>query len=731
MTKASCLRSVFGFGLSPMLLPLLLFPLAALAEVQDPVGTVGSVQPQVRPLPAQTEPPPQAQAQAQLPPVAPHRVKLQRGALPAAAVVVEPDARAVRPGNVVADVTLADIGFVNGLRLSNLGGHQELFVPLPQDGDVAATDLLLAIDDISAYDAKRNLEVQVNNRTVAAIALDGKSRGRSVRIPLGGLRPKDGYLKLSFLYSGAATLDRCIDVRFVGDILTIRPETAVAVDVGPVNGLDVSTTAMLMPRDVAVLLPARRVTEAELATAVTVGRALISSGRRVTFRSGYDAVAELSKREESGRWTQGIILIGALAEVANVVDRPLARMAGAVESLGTLAAVRVGGTPALLVSDSGGVRAGRLFASPLRAATRGVSSAFVGEAAATDTSTVRMTFDQLAVAPAQADVFGRADLVMAIDSRRLPPETRAARLLLDVMVAPDGAGEKAVVSVFVNERLLGSAVAATSEPTHLDLALPEGLFGTVANVRAVVQRDSLQGNCRYEAQGYPAQVLGSSALILAAASGTLHDFSDLTPHFIRGVKLLLPEGIAERPTQVLAMLSQVTDQLSPEVAPLSVSFAGGMTPDLPFVAVSDRPPAGTKPRVQFDRGRVVVTDRSGRTLLDLGGFVDGAVAQVVSAGDNAGLWIKPLAADGALPAPSELRLDHGDVAFIDRNGVALAMSTERDTVVQVSYPDQVSWLTVAERFRSWIIGGLWLCATGALLLVLQRLFRRRSAQAKK
>jgi len=152
---------------------------------------------------------------------------------------------------------------------------------------------------------------------------------------------------------------------------------------------------------------------------------------------------------------------------------------------------------------------------------------------------------------------------------------------------------------------------------------------------------------------------------------------------------------------------------------------------LPFIAVSDRPPAGTKPRVQFDRGRVVVTDRSGRTLLDLGGFVDGAVAQVVSAGDNAGLWIKPLAADGALPAPSELRLDHGDVAFIDRNGVALAMSTERDTVVQVSYPDRVSWLTVAERFRSWIIGGLWLCATGALLLVLQRLFRRRSAQAKK
>ena len=97
--------------------------------------------------------------------------------------------------------------------------------------------------------------------------------------------------------------------------------------------------------------------------------------------------------------------------------------------------------------------------------------------------------------------------------------------------------------------------------------------------------------------------------------------------------------------------------------------------------------------------------------------------------DHPGLWIKPLAADGALPAPDALKLDRGDVAFLDRNGVALAMSTERDTLVQISYPDQVSWLTVAERFRSWIVAGLWLIATVGFLFVLQRMFRRRPADA--
>jgi hypothetical protein len=90
-----------------------------------------------------------------------------------------------------------------------------------------------------------------------------------------------------------------------------------------------------------------------------------------------------------------------------------------------------------------------------------------------------------------------------------------------------------------------------------------------------------------------------------------------------------------------------------------------------------------------------------------------------------GLWIRLLAAGGA--APGTLHLDHGDVAFIDDSGVALAMSTERDTVVRVTYPDQVSWLTVAERFRSWIIVGFWLCVTATLLFVWQRAFRRRAA----
>ena len=673
----------------------------------------------------------QAEAQGRLPLPRPGRVPhFVSVAPPANSAMVAPAMPAPTPpsSDPLAEVTLADIGFVNGLRFANLGGHRELFVPLPERSDVTVSDLVLVLDDLSAHEARRNLEVQVNDRTVAAIVLDGKSTGRILRIALGKTVPKNGYLKISFLYSGAATLDRCIDVRYVGDSLTIRPESAVEVDLGS-HELDVTTTAALMPRDVAIVLPGRPVAASEIATAITVARSLVASGRHVTFYHGYGSLPDLAKRDE-GRWMRGLILVGPLSDTIGLVDNPATRLAGELSSLGTIAAVRIAGSPVLLVSDGSVVRAGRLFGNPLLAAGRGIAEASVGDAASLSLPTDRVSFDQLRVAPTEAEVFGRADLATVIDMRRLPPGTHPTRLLLDVMVAPDGAGEKAVVSAFVNERLLGSTVAATGEATHLDLLLPDGLVGTIANIRVLIQRDSAQGDCRFEPQGYPAQILGSSALVLTDAAASPHDFSDLTSRFSQQLEILLPTSAADRPDRMLDLVTEVAAQLSPETAPLSVDFTpGGSTPlpDAPFIVVSDTPPEASAPRVRFDLGRVSVTDHAGRTLLDVGGFTNGAVAQIVTAGNYPGLWIKPLSQDQSTPTPKDIHLDHGDVAFVDGNGVALAMSTERDTVVQISYPDQVSWLTVAGRFRSWIVAGLWLFATAALLLILQRMLRRRPA----
>ena len=709
------------------LLGSVLLLLSMRAYAQDPTASPPPVRPASHPLElAAVHPSVPAQRSKPRPKMV-RRIAVPRAA---AAAAPAPAVSAPKPSGLTAAVTLADIGFVNGLHFSDLGGHHELYLPLPDSADVTARNLVLVFDDFAAHDAKRNLIVQVNDRTVTAIALDGNGRDRTLQVPLAGARPKDGYLKLSFFYSGAATPDHCIDVRYVGDSVTIRPQTAVEIDVAEAGKLDVATTAELMPRDVAVVLPARRVAETEMATAITVARALLSSGRHVTFYDGYNTVGDLAKRDDSGHWMRGIILVGPLADAEGVIDSPIATVAGDLRSFGMIEAVRIHGLPSLVIADAASVRAARLFGTPMLAATRGVAAASVGQVSPIALPKDRVTFDQLGIPPDETEVYGRADLGGILDMRRLPAGTRPTRLSLDVMVAPDGAGAKAVVSAFVNERLLGSTVAATDEATHLDLPLPDGLVGTLANLRVVVERDIAQGNCRFGPQGYPAQILGSSALILGTAGSGAHNFADLTARFVRGIDVLLPASAADQPTHVLGLVAQVVNQLSPDTAPIDVGYvaAGNApVPNAPFIAVSDLPPAGATPRVRFDSGRVAVIDQSGHTLLDLGGFTGGAVAQVLQVGDTPGLWIKPLALDGQMPSPPDLHLDHGDVAFVDQKGVALAMSTEHDTLVRISYPDQVSWLTVAERFRSWIIAGLWLLATAVLLLALQRLFRRRPA----
>ena len=658
-------------------------------------------------------------------PLAAHAQTRSPAAPPLARPMVQVAPAPTRPLDLFATVSLADIGFTDGFRFGNLGGRREVFVPLPQGSEAMADEFVLVLDDVSAYDARRNLIVMINDR-VTSIGLDGHSTARVVRMPLPKVKTKDGFLKLTFIYSGAATQDRCIDVRSVGDSLIIRPESSVEVDVGPTNALDIPTTIALMPHEVAILLPKRRLSPTEIATAMTVVRALAGSGHRTSFVQG--ALPEISKAGESRRWTKGLVMIGQFDDVAALIDAPLATVAGPVPSLGSITTVRVSGVPALLVSEAAAGQVGRLLASSSLAATRGLPVALVGEARPAALPIDRVTFDQIGIPPVEAEVFGRADLTLTIDTRRLPAGRRPLRVLLDVMVAPDGDAGRAVVSVFINEHLLGSKLAAIGEATRLDLPLPDGLAGTTLGVRAVVQRRSAQGDCRFEPQGYPAQILDSSAVVLGPADGPVRDFSDLALRWADGVAVALPASAADAPVPVIGLVSEVLNLLSPPSAAVSVSLVApgpAPAPKSAFLLVSDELPPGSTPRVRFDRGRVAVSDHAGHTLLDLSGFTTGAVAQAVSAGDVPGMWIRPLSSNGSLPAPVNLRLDRGDVAFVDHTGVALAMSTERDTLIKISYPDQVSWLTIAERFRAWIIGCVWLMVTIVFLLGLQRLLRRR------
>ena len=482
------------------------------------------------------------------------------------------DTPAIASKSIVMAVMLADVGYSNGFRLSNLGGRREIYIPLPQGIEIVLSDLVLKLDDVSAHDARRSLEVLVNDRLVSAIALDGKSTGRIVRISVANASALGGFLKVSFLYSGAATPDRCVDVRYVGDSVTVLPKSALEFEISTAGPMNITAAAALLPHNVAILLSNPNVPPADVATALTLARSLTAAGRRVTFHYGMDALPQLVKREDPQRLTNGLVIVGAFDRTVGRVDKVLASSAGAVHAGDTMAVARIAGAPVLLVADVASARAGRLFGNPALAALRDTPAASIGRVASVVSTTDRVRFDQLGLAPAQTEVFSRAELAVVIASRMLPSGTRPSRVLLDVMVAPDGAGENAVVSAFVNERLLASTVAAVGQPTRLDISLPEGLVGTVANIRVVVQRRSAQGDCRFEPQGYPAEIQGSSSVILSKSASAAAEFSDFTAVWSGGVEVIVPASTATEPLQILGLLADVLNALSTETTPIAVRY---------------------------------------------------------------------------------------------------------------------------------------------------------------
>jgi hypothetical protein len=635
------------------------------------------------------------------------------------------------PKSLFVGAPFADTGFPDGFRLSNLGGRREIYIPVPHGVELDLAELVLTYDDVSAHEARRSLEILANDRSVAALALDGKSTGRTAHIPLANVVARDGFLKLSFVYSGAATQDRCIDVRYVGDSLTIRRESTVEFSVGISDAPNIAATMALMPKDVGILLSNASPAPTDIAAALTIARSLTSTGRHVTFYHGKNTMPDLVGYNDRRRWTRGLIVVGTFDRIADRLDTPTANLVShtaSADSDNALAAARIGGVPVLLATDSGSSRIGRLLGNPLLSVLRETPFASVGTVSTAKRPTDRISINDLGLTPPRADVFGRAELVVAIASRSLPTGTKPSRLVLDVMVAPDSSGEKAVVSAFVNERLLASTVAAIGEPTRLDFALPDGLVGSVANVRAVVQRRSSQGDCRFEPQGYPAEMLGSSHVVLAQAGSVARDFSDLATLWANGIQVLLPASAAEHPLPVLASVSDVLSTLSDKATPIDVKYVNVQapaSPTMPFISVSNLPPTGAEQRVRFDRGRVAITDRNDRVLLDVGGLTTGAVAQIVTSNGTPGLWIRPISSDGSLSAAPAINLDRGDVAFLDKSGVALSLSTERDTLLRVAYIDQRSWTTDLHRFWPWIVGTAWALATIALLILAQRMYRRR------
>jgi hypothetical protein len=191
--------------------------------------------------------------------------------------------------------------------------------------------------------------------------------------------------------------------------------------------------------------------------------------------------------------------------------------------------------------------------------------------------------------------------------------------------------------------------------------------------------------------------------------------------------ILPPEPVRLR--EALAHLIAVGVDLPPDEAPIAIRLEARPTiTDRAFIAVSRLEPAETDPRLRFDQGRLAITRSDGRLLVDLAGNDQTpTVAQVVRAPRAAGLWLRP-GRDIPQTASRPVRLDRGDIAVVDEEGIALAFSAERKQVATIAYTDIRSWGDLVGAYRPWIVAGTWLTVAALFAAAMARAYRRGKAE---
>jgi hypothetical protein len=628
-----------------------------------------------------------------------------------AAVSLEVKPAAASPATIVRAISLRDLGIDKGIDFSNFSGYKELFFPIPHRGFQSAT-LRLSLRSGAAFEGQRHLEVSAGGSIVASLAVTAASLARPIELPIAQSFAEDGFIRITLRYSGALTTDRCLSERVAGDYLSIQPESALELRLAPDALLDVRSAVSLLPRDVLLVLPERDLDAGEIAAALRAAAVLRHRGASVTLATPAALPAGVA-----GTWSRGVVMIGRAADFPMPVQGVVA-----AEGL-TVIPTQMG--PELLVSgDDNAITALPLLGTPwlplADASALAVNLLNDGNKPRGEVSFEELHF------PMQSSVLDeRVQFDMPFTSDQLPKGMAVDGIRLDMALG--SANDDIAVFAFLNGRLLGSRSAVGAVPTVLSVAVPDGLVGRDNTVSIRIQRPPRSGACVTPAPGEPVQLLPSSALELSPAGGPPTEFFQLPQMMRGGVDIVLPNEPA-RIREALGYLIAVGIDLVPDEAQIAVRLESKPTVgERPFIVVSSVEPADTDPRLRFDQGKLAITRSDGKLLVDLvNKEAMPTVAQLVRTTNSGGLWLRP---GKTMPRPetTPIRLDRGNVAVIDKVGIALAFSTDRKEAASISYLDIRSWKDVADEYRPWIVAGVWLLVAMVFVGALSRARRRKKA----
>ncbi|MCG2592766.1 hypothetical protein LZ009_08215 [Ramlibacter sp. XY19] len=566
-------------------------------------------------------------------------------------------------------VTFADLGFTEPVVLGYPDTVKEIYLPVPPGIDLSGGQLQLDASYVRADGGRTTLIYAIDGAPVVANGLTGDRGDASATIPVDGKPRPSGFVRLNVDWRTAVARENtCADARTPGNILRIEPTSRFVFKYDGSAIKDLATAWSSLPATPNILIASNKLSPEAYDAAWRVGVALERAGKRPRIRTA------------DGSAPPAPVVPGAPAAAPGsndpdiVIGGPGSPMPTASKEIKL---ANMNGRPVILVAPDAGAQAAGLFTQIWQQAAAGstLTVAAIDEPK-NDSSAVSLKY--LGARPASFDVLAHADWNASFDIGSVAADGKGpGTLVIDVAASPSAARTPPVVSVFMNDVLLGAKeMEATGKRERIVAPIPRYALQTRNVIRVSFIRQLASDRCRETPEPYPVSVLASSHMLLDTIEPN-SDFTGLMSKFAAGGTLVIPQSHLSNAATTLPRVIRLA--ASTGLSPMKAKFtpvADGSQPkvDGPYLAVDVTPKDVADSGIKPEKDRLYLAGTKDRPLLDVRGLNRVGVLEVFGKGDNLGAVYRTL---GDTPPSMEkpIALSGGNLAIMGNNGLRTEVNT--------------------------------------------------------
>jgi hypothetical protein len=617
-------------------------------------------------------------------------------------------------------ITFRDLGFTDPVVLGYPDTIKEIYLPVPPGVNLTGATLQLDASYVRADGGRTSLVYAVDGAPVQAFGYTADRGDASVSLPIDGRPRPSGYIKLNIDWRTAVARENtCADARTPGNILRIEPTSRFVFRYDGSAIRDLTTAWGSLPPTPTIQIPGKNVSPQVYDTAWRVGVALERAGKRPRI-VGADGSTTTAAPGAAGQ--PATAAMGAPAEPDLIIAGPNSGQQVASHQIGL---AQVGNRPVIVVAPDAGAQAAGLFSRIWTEAAAGTNLTVAAARAPQNTDANAVSLEYLGAKPSSFDVLAHADWLATFDIGSVAADGKGpGTLVIDVAAAPSAAHTPPVVSVFMNDVLLGAKeMEANGRRERVVAPIPRYALQTRNVIRVSFIRQLASDRCRETPEPYPVSVLPSSHMLLDKIDPS-SDFTGLMSKFADGGTLLVPQSHLQNATDTLPRVVRLA--ASTGLSPVNAKFqpvADGAHPkvDGPYLAV-DVIPDGYAESVKPEQGRLFLAGTKDRPLLDVRGLNRVGMLEVTGKGDSIGAVYRTLGADApAMEKP--IQLSGGNLAIMGNNGLRTEVNTHDPSGQGIMKEAQPG---LFERGYWWLLP-LVLVALFVGLLVFASRMRRRKA----